>query len=271
MNNSGGSAPTPREPIDRLLDAVGAQSSPETVGSHPDDGVLRDYGAGVLSDQAVHKVDQHLETCRDCRDLLIAQRARPELATWAAGTLVWRSRRRRAVGIATAVMAVAAGLLLYIGTGPPPLVPAYEIVGPLGGLETMRGDAPTPTTALTRPVFTPESRMKIILRPADPWDGTAPAVGVFASAADGPLRALAGVVVAEGRDGAFRVTGEARALFGERAGPWTVHVVLAADSEALGRLEGRSPGEARSAAPSVRWFALPLTYQIARQPMPGGP
>jgi hypothetical protein len=244
------------DPIDQLLSKI-----PPTgpLGGCLDDGVLLAYREARLPEDAIDAAEQHLASCAECRALSSELEPVPEaLETWARGTLrqgsepggAERSEGRRWPVIA-AVAALAAGTIIALLALPRSTLPEYELSGPLGGVQTLRGEAEE--TAL----FVPRSRFKLVVRPKAP---VAEPVSLAVFVADaGRLRRAPERGLTTGEGGTFRYELSAEELFGDQYGTRTVHTAVVRGRVAPD-LEGTEE-EVREKLPAHRWMTRQIEYR----------
>lgn len=240
--------------LDAVLRAARARRRPVEP-MHVDDGLLRAWQAGALDEDAAAQLEGKLADSPEARTLARAQReATPDaLLAWAEAQMPRRPRVGR-----FATLALAAGLILAAGLwslwrASDTPVPAYSASSLLGGAQTLRGEA----TPASRPVFLPDGRLTVKLRPEQP--GPAPAVAIFVAAPGEPLQAAtADVQTAPG--GGLVISAATGALFGDRFGPWQLYVVLGRPAKPIA---ARPAAEAAADNPATRWFEFGLDYAEA--------
>ncbi len=217
-----------------------------------DDGLIRAWRAGALSDDAGAALEGQLAASPEARALAAASiEPVPEpLLTWAEQQAPRAAAPRRGwrpllALAAVALLAVGGGLLL-LRSG----VEHAYVTSPLtGGAATVRSEAAVGGV----PVFRPGGVLEVTLRP--PQAGEAPPVAAFVAPEGGPLRAVAAAVErVEG--GAVIVRAPAGRLFGSEYGPWRFYVALGDPGRAAGRIfdEAREAGDAQ-------WFEYPLAFE----------
>lgn len=243
------------EPLDALLRRAAPNPEGEAARCVDDDefdaGLLLALREGRLAPAEVQRVDTHLLACGFCRRMLGALETAPaaEARMWA--TLRARRRAPRRIWLGTAVLAAAAAIVFALGLRVEP-PPAYEVLGPTGGLALVRsrpGDGAR---------FEPESVLRLVLRPAAPLTVDAPVARAFVAAEDGRLHILP-VVLAAAPSGAYVLEAEARALFGPAPGRRVLAIGLAGEVGRLSALDGVPTEEARTAR-GVHLFEFEIEY-----------
>ncbi len=236
---------------ERLMTLLSNAPPDEPQGDHVDDGKLIGYRDGRLDEEEAATVEAHLATCRDCRELLDELAAPIDEALLDRARQAARPRERRWWGPAFGALALAAavvvGFLLPRGAA----LPHYDLEGPFGGLSEVRGAAPA------KDIFVPTSRVKVILRPAEPTDDVS--LSVFVVEHDGTLRSPSMVGVTRGTGGGFRMEYVASDLFERTFGERKLLLVVSDD-----RVEVREPvtmDELRRRFSSAQWFEVTLDYR----------
>ena len=156
-------------------------------------------------------------------------------------------------------MALAASLVWLIWPADPlsPLrTPPYRLIGPLGGITHARGpQGPTQ-------IFTPSSRLRLMVQPIDALTHEAPKLRIFAGPPNTPLVPVPSGFIQAESGGFYRLKATGQTLFGARYGPQVVHIALTTMPEVFPSLAGKQPDVARALHPSVRWLRVQIDYRI---------
>ena len=235
-----------------------------------DDGLLLAYREGRLSQDELSRIDGHLASCTDCRDLLAEFKEVPvEVRNWARSTLVrpfrWPKMAAVSMVITGAVTTFAIGLVVISNERDTHDLPLYTLIGPTGGMSATRGAAEKTT------VFTPSSLFKVVLRPLARV--TLPvSMLVFVENAEGRLRiappaleapgtwGASGGMGRAGEGGTFRYELQAGRLFGSDYGRRTIHIVVISGNVDFSGFEG-TRREITDRLHDFRWMTADVIYQ----------
>ena len=262
--------------IDRTLAQL-PLPDPQLQGECPDEGLLIAYRRQALEAEAAAAVERHLLGCNECRALSVelvrpvSEQLYARLEAQVLPAARAGRRRRRGAGPAGGLRAAAAAILLMLRppSGPAEL-PAYELEGPLGGLKVHRRSDEVPSAT-----FLPHSRLKILLRPANPApEPSLPlALRAFVARPGGPLRPVPAGAVSGGQGGAFRLEASAAALFGDQPGVWLVHLALGQRVEDLDGGAGARVATLRAlvARGGVLWKQVEVKYRLQANHPPDVP
>jgi hypothetical protein len=151
--------------------------------------------------------------------------------------------------------ALAAGVLLAVLVIPSSdtVLPEYQLRGPLGGVERVRGD---PTASA---LFLPQSRFEFVLRP-DASVAERVSLLVFVEQ-HGRAVPAPGAGVAKGEGGSFRYQLEASQLFGAAPGIKTVHAAVVEGE--ISQPASGTIDEVRARLPHHRWITMKVEYRTS--------
>ncbi len=235
---------------DEDLDGLIAGAAPPEGPGAPveDPGLLEAWRRQALSAEAAAEVEAELLRNPEARAELgrLAEPVPPALLERMAGELP-SARRRWWPVVALAAAAVLAAVLIPRGAG----LPAYELEGPLGGVERVRGEGPASLE------FRAHSQLRLIARPKATLEGTPPQARAFVASVGGALRALPEAQLSQAASGAYVLSGPASSLVGPQPGRYVLVIALAAEEAALQALAGKPLAEAAD----VALLSAELTYQ----------
>ncbi|MFO0722771.1 MAG: hypothetical protein U1E65_03230 [Myxococcota bacterium] len=229
--------------LDTMLSGAAKLEAPQ-VGEHVEDGALLDHQRGRLPAEASEAIDRHLATCAECRALAL-ELARPldELTRARARRSLRRPQRGWMISAAALLLVLSGGAAWLVSGREAPLE-HYAVVGPLGGIEALRGEGGDSR------IFDANGTVRFLIRP-DQATALRPTALLYREGTGGGLSRATAAQLRYGEGGGLELSAAAAGLF-EHTGPQRLVVLLwptpdppaldgasAADAQARVRGEGR--------------------------------
>ncbi|MFN3202400.1 MAG: hypothetical protein ACE366_28635 [Bradymonadia bacterium] len=224
-----------------------------------DEGLILAWQAGQLDEHTSARVEAALAADPEARAVALALaelNASPELVDDVMHRAL-ESQKPKAIWRWPTAMAAAAALAIGVWWGQQEQRlpgPDYASGPLLGAAQVYRGPDQPQTTS---PVYLPSNTLMVKLRPATPQ--SAPKVHIFGAFEGGQLEVLSDHVVEPVEGGGLIISAPASGLFGDRFGPWRLHVVLGDVPEGLGR-RGEAEVDARARSSGTTWMSFDLRY-----------
>jgi hypothetical protein len=220
------------------------------------------FAGGALSTEDADAFRAHLPECENC------QRQLHELMQMESAAQLYGgdarpeprqvpSRVRWLAPVAAAVAAAAAAVLAVVSIRPPGRDPSSLAVASahrvslLGQVAAERGSGDPAGESAAPPIYLPNSVVQILVEPLDASLRLPAGVRLFISGPDDRLSPVPEGALSRSEDGGFMFSMSAAALFGERAGRWTIYVAVASSTE-----------DASLLGPHLRMKAMPIEYRI---------